>query len=165
MSMLSDPDMKEVVEDFCKESDEIFSGLEELLESYEESPNPDTLEEFGQRIDRVMGAAKSLEANRIGGFCELGKTISYKASQASDQNLLDIVVSILFDTLEILNKVNGKIKKDQNEDVENLNLDAFGTRLHWIADKFKDIQRSSVKIDEVEGDQKSIDDLLAELGL
>ena len=165
MSMLQDPDMKEMVQDFCKESKDIFNGLENLLEDYEETPNPEILEEFGQRIDRVMGAAKSLEANRMGAFCELGKTISYKASQATDQKLLDIVVSILFDTIDILKKVNSKVNDDQVEDVENLNLDAFGTRLHWIADKFKDIQRASVDIGASLKDQKSIDDLLSELGL
>lgn len=165
MSMLQEPDMQDMVQDFCKESKDIFNGLENLLEDYEETPAPEILEEFGQRIDRVMGAAKSLEANTMGAFCELGKTISYKASQANDQKLLDIVVSILFDTIDILQKVNSKIKVDQIEDVENLNLDAFGTRLHWIADKFKDIQRSSVDIGGSPQDQKSIDDLLSELGL
>lgn len=165
MSMLQDPDMKEVVQDFCKESDEIFSGLEELLEEYEDAPNPSILEEFGQRIDRVMGAAKSIEANTMGSFCELGKTISYKASQTLDEKLLDIVVAILFDTVEILQKVNAKVKTDQVEDVDNLNLDAFSSRLQWIANKFKDIQRASVEIEATTDDHKSIDDLLAELGL
>ena len=166
MSMLQDPDMKDVVLDFCKESTDIFNGLEQLLEDYEENPSADLLEEFGQRIDRVMGAAKSIEAHRMGVFCELGKTISYKASQADDQKLLDIVVAILFDTLDILSKVNSKIRRDQDELVENLNLDAFGTRLHWIADKFKNIQRASIEIEGInKQDQKSIDELLAELGL
>ena len=92
MSMLTDPDMKEVVDEFCEESDKIFLELESFLEDYEDEPSGDILEKYGQTIDRVMGAAKSLEANMIGTYCELGKTISYKASQSDDQKLLDIVL-------------------------------------------------------------------------
>lgn len=171
MTLLEDPSMLEIVENFCEESKGIFTELENILEEYEDEQGPEKLERFGQTIDRVMGAAKSIDAAKMGSFCELGKTISYKASQSDDEQLLNIVVAILFDNLEILKKMNNKILKDKTENLENLNLDAFGTRLKWLADKFKDIERSSVKIDDniesmgVAEDQKSIDDLLAELGL
>lgn len=171
MTLLEDPSMKEIVNDFCEESKGIFSELEDLLEEYEDEPSPDKLEKFGQTIDRVMGAAKSIEANIMGSFCELGKTISYKASQSNDDKLINIVIAILFDNIEILKKVNLKILNDQTENLDSLNLEAFGTRLKWLADKFKDIDRASVEVKDagdvigVAEDQKSIDDLLAELGL
>lgn len=168
MSMLQDPDMAEIIEDFCKESEGIYNDLEEMLDDYEDSSDPKKLEEFGQVIDRVMGAAKSVDAEKTGMYCELGKTISYKASQSMDKALLDIVVAVLFDTVEILQVMNKTIADKKVEEVSGINLDAFGTRLRWLADKFKDIQRSSVAIGTDEnqlGDQKSIDDLLADLGL
>ncbi len=168
MSMLQDPDMAEIIEDFCSESAAIYEQLEELLDNYEDSNDPKILEEFGQVIDRVMGAAKSVDAEQTGMYCELGKTISYKASQSMDKALLDIVVAVLFDTVEILQVMNSNIEKEKVEKVSGINLEKFGSRLRWLADKFKDIQRSSVAIgvDEtkLEG-QKSIDDLLADLGL
>lgn len=167
-SMLNDPDMAEIVDDFTKESAEIFDELEDLLDDYEDNPEPGKLEKFGQVIDRVMGAAKSVDANLMGSYCELGKTISYKASQSMDQKLLDIVTAVLFDTVEICKSMNQNILKNKEETVSGINLDAFGSRLHWLADKFKNIQRSSVAIDTEEKhlkDQKSIDDLLADLGL
>jgi len=169
MSMLSDPDMLEVIEDFCAESEKIYSELEEMLENYEESSDGKILEEFGQVIDRIMGAAKSIDANLTGVYCELGKTISYKASQSMDKALLDIVTAVLFDTIDILKIMNKNIIKFKKEEVPGFNLEAFATRLRWLADKFKDIQRSSVSIavtdDKQLKDQKSIDDLLADLGL
>ncbi len=168
MSMLLDPDMTEIVDDFCKESGAIYNQLEEMLEEYEDDKDSKKLEEFGQVIDRVMGAAKSIDAELTGMYCELGKTISYKASQSMDKALLDIVVAVLFDTVEILIVMNKTIANEKIEKVSGVNLEAFGTRLRWLADKFKDIQRSSVAI-STEGkqldDQKSIDDLLASLGL
>ena len=171
MTTLEDPSMVEIIKDFCTESEEIFNELEEMLEDYEDQPSPNILETFGQTIDRVMGAAKSIEATYMGSFCELGKTISYKASQSTDHDLLNIAVSILFDNLEILKEVNKKILNDKTEKVEIFNLEAFGTRLKWLSDKFKNIERSSIEVQnagEILGkaeDQKSIDDLLAELGL
>lgn len=168
MSMLKDPSMAEVVEGFIQESDEIYSKVEEILEDYEDEPSAEKLEEFGQTIDRVMGAAKSIEATQTGLYCELGKTISYKASQSNDKQLLDIVIAILFDTVEILKSMNKNLLIEKEEKVDGINLEAFATRLHWLADKFKDIQRSSVAIDEQNAgpiDQKSIDQLLKDLGL
>lgn len=167
MSMLKDPDMTEVVEGFIEEADGIYNKIEEILEDYEDEPSKDKLEDFGQTIDRVMGAAKSIEAHQTGLYCELGKTISYKASQSNDQKLLDIVVAVLFDTVEILKSMNKNILIDKEEKVDGINLEAFATRLHWLADKFKDIQRASVAIGSAEGanDQKSIDELLKDLGL
>ena len=168
MNMLQDPEMGEVIDDFIKESSSIYDELDEILEDYEDEPAASKLEHFGQVIDRVMGAAKSVDAVQTGIYCDLGKTISYKASQSMNQNLLDITLAVLFDTIEILKKMMVSIEKNRIEDVSGTNLEAFASRLRWLADKFKDIQRSSVSIqveDEKKEDQKSIDDLLADLGL
>jgi chemotaxis protein histidine kinase CheA len=166
--MLQDPDMAEIITEFCEESEGIYNELDGILESYEDEPESQKLEEFGQIIDRVMGAAKSVDAVQTGLYCDLGKSISYKASQSMDQALLDIVIAVLFDTVEILQSMNKNIESTKEEKVSGINLEAFGSRLRWLADKFKDIQRSSVAIAPQEKkleDQKSIDQLLADLGL
>lgn len=166
--MLNDPDMAEIVDDFCQESESIYKSLEEMLEAYEDDQDSKKLEEFGQVIDRVMGAAKSVDATQTGVYCELGKTISYKASQSMDKALLDIVLAVLFDTVEILQIMNKNIMSCREEKVSGINLEAFASRLRWLADKFKNIQRSSVAIGAKEKqlkDQVSIDALLADLGL
>ena len=169
MNLLDDPSMKEIVDDFCKESFELFTELEECLEKLEDEPTlTEELEKFGQIIDRIMGAAKSVGADDVATFCELGKTIGYKSSQIKDNALLEVVVAILFDAVEILKKMITKIQTKENHGLKTINTDAFGTRLRWLADKFKNIERSSVAYEEEEAqvlDQTSIDDLMSSLGL
>ena len=66
MSLLNDPSMREIVIDFCDESDKLFDQLESHLENLESNPkNNMELEKFGQIIDRIMGAAKSIGASEI----------------------------------------------------------------------------------------------------
>ena len=71
--------------------------------------------------------------------------------------------------LAYFTEVNNKnIMSKKEESVSGINLEAFASRLRWLADKFKNIQRSSVAIGAEEKqltDQASIDDLLANLGL
>lgn len=167
MSLLKNPEMDEVILDFTQEADKIYSKIEQILEEYEDDPSFDKLEQFGQTIDRVMGAAKSIGADKTGLYCELGKTISYKASQSDDDQLGEIVVAILFDMVELLKSMNKNILIDKEERVDGINIDTFATRLHWLANKFQDIKRSSVAIEEenITTDQRTIDDLLKDLDL
>tara|TARA_Y100001936_G_C16084597_1_gene680639 strand:- start:1177 stop:1683 length:507 start_codon:yes stop_codon:yes gene_type:complete len=168
MSMLKDPEMKEIVDGFCEESNDLCQQLEDILDEYEENPGKIALlEQFGQIIDRIMGAAKSIDAEKTGNFCELGKIVSYKASQTDDMKLLEIVTAVLFDTLDILNSLLENIEKSGEEKVEGINLETFANRLKWLEEKFSHVERASVSIDENEpkNKQESIDQLLADLGL
>lgn len=168
MEALKDPEMKEILEGFCQESDELFEKLEEVLEDFEDDPsNTSKLEEYGQIIDRIMGAAKSIGLDDIGKICELGKIIGYKSSQAKEPELLEVVSAVLFDALEILRDMNDKLKSGDFDGLSNVNSKAFKSRMKWISDKFKDIQRSSCDIGSGEDqlDQDDIDKLMNGLGL
>ncbi len=165
MNMLNDPSMREIVIDFCNESDQLFDQLETHLNALEENPkNTQELEKFGQIIDRIMGAAKSIGASEIATFCELGKLIGYKSSQISDAPLLEIVVGVLFDSVDMLRKMNLALREGNDKCMNKLNTKAFGTRLTWLSEKFKNIERSSCKVDK-NLSQDSIDDLMKSLGL
>ncbi|MDA8793635.1 hypothetical protein N9N67_10320 [Bacteriovoracaceae bacterium] len=149
MSMLKDPEMKDVIVDFCTESARFYEEMEDILDDLEDNPtNNELLEKFGQTIDRIMGAAKSIDAVTTGKYCELGKIISYKASQIDDEDLCNIIVAVLFDTVDILKELNESILTKGEETIKFVNLGAFGKRLHWLADKLKHIGRASVAIDE-----------------
>ncbi len=172
--MLNDPSMKEIVDEFCQESLELFDQLEDVLDELEDNPTDSAkLELFGQIIDRVMGAAQSIGATEIGTFCELGKVIGYKSSQTNDPQLLSIVVAILFDTVDLLRKMIENLQHKDSASLKNMNTQAFVKRLRWLSDKFKDIDRASCSFTEegVGGDasdnmsQSSIDDLMDSLGL
>lgn len=165
MSLLNDPSMREIVIDFCDESDKLFDQLEVHLNNLEENPkNSKELESFGQIIDRIMGAAKSIGAEEIAKFCELGKLIGYKSSQVTDVPLIEVVVGVLFDAVHMLRKMNQSLREGNDRCMNKLNTKAFGTRLTWLSEKFKNIERSSVAIDG-NLNQNSIDDLMKSLGL
>jgi chemotaxis protein histidine kinase CheA len=163
--MLTDPSMREIVIDFCDESDALFDQLETHLSNLEENPkNSRELELFGQIIDRIMGAAKSLGASDVAQFCELGKLIGYKSSQINDIPLIEVVVAVLFDAVHMLRKMIQALRDGNNDCMNKLNTKAFGTRLTWLSNKFKDIERSSCAVNG-NLEQNSIDDLMKSLGL
>ncbi|MFY7991728.1 MAG: hypothetical protein ACOVP4_00420 [Bacteriovoracaceae bacterium] len=167
MTDLKDPDLKEIVEEFCNESDELIDLLYSSLDDFEETSNAQALEQFGQIIDRIMGAAKSIGAQKTGQFSELGKVIGYKSSQTNDPQLLKITHAVLSDNVNIVETLLKNIRKTQEEKVDGINLEAFGSRLKWLSEKFKHIERASVAIEQKKSqmDQSSIDDLLKNLGL
>ncbi len=164
MNILNDPSMKEIIVDFCDEADALYLQLNQILEEVEESPlEAKKLEQFGQIIDRIMGAAKSIGATEIATFCELGKVIGYKSSQVKDTPLIEVVVAILFDCIEMLKKMTQSLRVGDEKNSLKLNAKALVSRLHWLSDKFKDIERSSCAI-EGNLDQNSIDELMKNLG-
>ena len=169
MDMLSDPAMKEIVDDFVDETLGFFEELNDILEDLEDDPKESAkLEKFGQIIDRVMGAARSIGAGEIATFCELGKVIGYKSSQANDIPLREVVVAVLFDALDILKEMVSQLKSGKDNALKDINTEAFGTRLNWLSEKFKNIERASVAYSKEDKEvlaQNSIDDLMASLGL
>lgn len=167
MNDLKNPDLKEIVIEFCNESDELIDLLYSTLDDFEETSNVQALEQFGQIIDRIMGAAKSIGASRTGQFSELGKVIGYKSSQTNDPQLLKITHAVLSDNVNIVETLLKNIRAKQEETVEGINLEAFGSRLKWLSEKFKHIERASVAVEQKKPkmDQGSIDDLLKNLGL
>lgn len=169
MDILNDPEMREIVIDFCDEAGKLYDELDEVLDNLEDDPtNQKEMENFGQIIDRVMGAAKSIGANEIGKFCELGKAIGYKASQITDEPLLEVSVAVLFDANDLLKRMTNEIKTGESKGLEGLNTDAFVTRLKWLSEKYKSIDRASVSVDKKESKeigQADIDNLLEDLGL
>lgn len=165
MNILTDPSMREIVIDFCNESESLFDQLETSLNILEDNPlNHRELEKFGQIIDRIMGAAKSMGASEIARFCELGKLIGYKSSQINDLPLLEVVIAILFDAIHMLRKMIKSVRDGNDSCMKNLNTKAFATRLTWLSEKFKDIERSSCAVNS-NLNQSSIDDLMQSLGL
>lgn len=132
----------EILHGFYEETQALLKELIDISEEFEETSRVELLENFGQIIDRIMGAAYTLELVEIGRFCELGKKIGYKASQASDQKLVELAGPILADTTEILQSmINGLTDKESHPSNEMLN--AFRDRLKWFLEKFQDIERAT----------------------
>lgn len=164
MSLFDDPAMEEVIDEFTVENKKLIEEMENLLENFEDnnfSPASD-LEKFGQIIDRIMGAAKSLGLDEMGKICELGKAIGYKSGQVEDIKLLEIVCAILFDAIDLLKNMNSTLIKKDESSFKSINTAPFLSRLSWLVEKFKDIKRSSCEvIDEEIMEQDEIDQLIA----
>jgi len=159
---INDPDMKEIVIEFCDESDELLEQLRDILDDYEDTPSEAALlEKFGQTVDRIMGAAKTLGLNDIGHLCQMGKIIGYKASQAGEQPLQEVAGGVLFDLCDLLEVLLLNVREGKDE--HDFNLDSFKNRLQWLGDKLKHIERSSCSFDEQQQTKKDSKKTTAEL--
>lgn len=156
MDFLKDPEMQDILDGFVEESNQLIAEMRECLETFETEPtNSIKLEEFGQKIDRIMGAAQTIGADAIGKICGLGKLIGYKASQSPDVALNQIACGVMFDCVDLLDELMKGIEK---RDLSNMktNVDAFLSRMKWLAEKFKHIQRSSVAIEKEQAKPKKV---------
>jgi chemotaxis protein histidine kinase CheA len=140
---------EEIVQEFCSETKVILSELEPLLEALELNPaNLKALEDFGQKVDRIMGAAKSLEFHQMGIISEFCKTISYKSAQSKNTELIIIVVAFLFEAVEILNAMIENLQINKRAELDPLAIKPILSRLEFISGRLAHIQRSSVAIND-----------------
>lgn len=164
--------------DFQLESQQILTKLEEVLEGCEgDFSQVKRLEEYGQNVDRIMGAAKTLAAvagpfNRIvgqlGDYAAICKAVGYKASQIRDNaQFYDVCVAFLMDATEVLRDIVDHLFEGH----QNLNRHlsgAFIDRLKWVSNQFGSEYRSSLDIHggkPTKMNQGEIDELLKKLGL
>lgn len=166
---------KEILKEFTTESKQLIDQLVDELETIE--GNYDLvykLEDYGQKVDRIMGGAKNLAVFAgpghvvllIGDYCSLCKIVGYKASQISNnEQLFNVCVAFLLDVTENLRAAIVALEK--NEALANQTLSpTFVERLRWISDKFGEGFRTSVDAgNKGKLVQNEIDELLKKLGL
>ena len=141
----------ELVQEFCQDVRAILEELSPLIDSIEfKNIRPSDLESFGQKVDRIMGAAKSLGYESIGTISELCKAVSYKASQSQDPNLVRIVTGILAEALEALSVLVKSLETNGKELSDDPQVLATCSRLNFLQNKLAFIQRSSVAVDDPE---------------
>jgi hypothetical protein len=138
----------ELVQIFKDDSKPLLEELESILNQLEEATDLEaisaSLEKYGQVVDRMMGAAKSLSFNRIGKLCELGKMVGYKSSQAKDENLNQIVIAFLIDATEHIKEMTAHLPESESEESKMAVSANLMSRLKWLVEKFKHIERGSV---------------------
>lgn len=162
---INDPDMFEIVLEFCDESETLLEQCLNCLEEFEDDPTQTPfLEKYRQIIDRMMGAAATLGFNEIASLCEMGKIIGYKSSQGDQQALNEMACGILMDLTDLLEILVTNLKEKKNE--HDFDIPSFSSRLQWLADKFKHIERASCDF-EAEDDEaissSELDDLISGL--
>ncbi len=147
---LNDPDMREIVIDFCDECDALTNELEDCLDKFEDEEEPQNLEQYGQIVDRMMGAAQTLGITDLGQLCKMGKIIGYKSSQCEELELQNVSSGILFDLTDLLKALILELRDPTQKN--NINVEAFLGRLKWLGEKLQHIKRSSCSF---EGDSDS----------
>jgi len=167
--------MDEIIEEFKEESSQLVQNLIEILENAEDNPgSSEKLEEYGQKVDRIMGSAKTMvmtsdepgEFEMIGQYAELCKSIGYKGSQIqNNESLYNVTVGLLFDATESLEGLINKIGQKSSFSKDEVMSQPFLERLKWLSTQFDDSYRSSLKLGSEEAGPekvqiKSIDDIL-----
>lgn len=172
---MSDID-QDILKDFIRESKGLIPDLIELLESIEgDFSQVKRLEDYGQKVDRIMGAAKSLALMvpldhplaTIADYAALCKAVGYKASQIEGHpQFFDICVALLLDATETLNSWIDKLEDSSAVDLKSSFSATFLERLRWVSNQFGSEVRASVGTSKSKKmDQSEIDDLLRKLGV
>lgn len=139
---------KEILQDFSAESNGLLDELDlvvEALEDYDGAAFPsEPLREFAQKIDRVMGAAKTLSSMDpensgimfLGQIAELCKTIGYQAVALQRGSLIPIFAGFWAETLELMREVLALLGQDEKlaQLVRERSARMQG-RLSWLAEK------------------------------
>lgn len=167
--------MDELLTEFQSESKSLVGQLLEILESIEgDYSQHKRLEEYGQIVDRIMGTAKSLAGmvpdlkavmEAIGNYGDLCKTVSYKASQVTNnEGLYTVVVALLLDATEMLQDMIANLSDSRQLDMKAVLSKTFLDRLRWVSKQFGEGLRGTLQSGETLS-QNSIDDLLKALGV
>ncbi len=137
---------KEILDGFLTDSSEIIAKLKEDLNRFTETREAICFEQFGQGIDRIMGAALTLGFKNVGELARLGKEIGYKAGQLSEIEKLLSLQSILSQLVKQLTRDFRKIK--EGTAIDSHETQAFIVKLDDINRNLGNL-RSSVKVDRL----------------
>ncbi len=147
--------MDEILVEFKSETKDLVAQMMNILLSVEDSPEEIAqLENYGQLVDRIMGSAQTLALSSpdlltveaIGKYSALCKIVGYKGSQiGADTALAPIVLAFLLDATEQLERMVDRVDVPGVLDQGEFD-DTFKDRLSWIAEKFDQNLRASLKI-------------------
>jgi chemotaxis protein histidine kinase CheA len=141
--------MDEILREYIHDAQSILKDLNQILELLEEDPSRfELLEEFGQKVDRIMGAAKSMGLDLSGKISDYCKRSSYKAAQAQSPQLTVICTAFLAEAVEDLEVITNSLYHSGQEEMDPVLLKTLYSRMEFLASRLSHIERSSVMIDE-----------------
>ena len=173
----------DLLNDFFDESKNLIEELVELLEDIESDfSQVSKLNDFGNKIDRIMGTARSLAMmaepdhglNLISDYTSLCKLVAYKGAENTDNPLFyDVTVALLLDATEALKILIPQIELKVNQ-LKRLISPQFIDRVKWISEmlgkptQYLKTSDSPKEVGVSSGanalGQSEIDDLLKKLG-
>lgn len=165
----------DILSGFVEESNAILEELHEIVEKLEDYEEGDefprqNLEDFSQRIDRIMGAAKTLlmmapdhaGLDRIGKISNLCKSLGYAAAQNENPKTIPIFAAFWADSLEVVEDLTGAIRdKAKTEKIASDFSQTIQGRLEWLSTILKPV--NAYGISEQIQSQDDIDAMLNDL--
>lgn len=166
---------KEIIDGFREEANALLKDLRNIVERLEDSTSDefpkDLLEEFANKTDRIMGAAKTFEQmapghqvfTQIGKFSELCKATGYKASTLNHQKLIPIFAAFWADTIDILEDLTQHCDDPEKvKEVTQAFIPPLQKRLVWLAQQIVTITKGAGAVDQA---KINVDGLLKKLGI
>jgi len=139
---------KEILDDFRTESSGLVNELEMLVNELEDSEGgafpTEKLKDFSQKIDRIMGAAKTLLGFAPGhtgiaflaSVSEMCKTMGYQAAALQRVALVPIFAGFWAEVVEVMRDVLQQLDSETNTKlVIEKRSTTLQKRLAWLADK------------------------------
>lgn len=139
---------KEILDDFRAESSALINELELLVNELEECDGivfpEEQLKVFSQKIDRIMGVAKTLLSvvpghegmTFLANVSEMCKTMGYQAAALKRAKLVPIFAGFWAETVEVMQEVLEKLESEANTKVVIESRSALlQKRLSWLAEK------------------------------
>ncbi len=141
----------EIINGFKAESNQLLQELTEAVDKLEDSALgeefPSTLlEEFSQKVDRIMGAAKTISMMapgheglvRIGKLSEVCKHVGYKAAERKEVLLLPLFAAFWSDVIEVIQNLLNVLEDDaKTAQISQQFSPVLQKRLEWLASKLK----------------------------
>ena len=166
---------KQIVNDFQEEANvllqELKGVIEKLENDHQEFPR-DLLEEFGNKTDRIMGAAKTFSGMypdeivfvHISKFSELCKATSYKASTLNHLGLIPIFTAFWADTVDILQDFVDNVGNpaEKIEEITKGYVPVLQKRLVWLAQQIVTKTKGSLNPEQA---KINVDGLLKKMGI
>lgn len=140
---------KEILQDFQTESEGLMDELEAVVEELEDAAGSGTfpdakMKEFAQKVDRIMGTAKTLLTMGPGhsgitflaNVSEMCKTMGYQAVALQRAPLLPIFAGFWAETVEVMREVLAALTAaDGGKSVVAARSAHLEKRLQWLAEK------------------------------
>ncbi len=138
----------EIIAEFRNESNPLLSELGGYVEELEEFEGGDfpslTLENFAQRVDRIMGAAKTIGMTApdhwglqaMGKIAELCKYTCYRAAKLRLAALLPVFAAFLADAVEMLQELlDGLEDEARVKKARQTFAPVLQKRLEWLSQR------------------------------
>lgn len=139
----------DILRSFEEESRQLLVELTDVLTRIEASKGdfPAALfDEFAQKIDRIMGSAKTIGVHvpnhegliAIGKMAELCKYVGYKAAEKKDPRVVPICAAFWADTLENMTTLMNHLEDPpKSAEVAKGFTEVLQSRLKWLAGHLK----------------------------